>query len=291
MDCRKRDQPYCYADQAGHARHPSRLVFSLQGDNLAATEFDKTAWPNGLTLKRAESIGATTAAAPAGTTSAAATPTPAPGSLEGTYIASGPAADASALLWTVTFAPGGNISWLSNYVGKGTTNATGTWTQTSPTTVDVTLIHRDDKNIQETFTFEAQGDKLVATQYSQSLYGANGITLYKADTAVKGSVSYTQKLALPDDAVVEVYLLDTSKTDAPATYVSGISYSTGGKQVPLDFEVPYDSAQIQASGRYVVQAFISSAGRLLFQNQNGVAVITGGAPTSGVQLTVDQVGQ
>ncbi len=214
-------------------------------------------------------------------------PVPA-GSPEGMYIATRPAADASALLWQVFLGPNGNASWLSNYVGKGTSNATGNWEQTSETTVELTLIHRDGENIGEKFTFEAQGNTLTATKYDQSLYGDSGIVLYKADAQVTGTVTYLPKIALPDDAVVEVYLLDASKADAPAEYISGVSYRTNGDQVPLPFTLPYASSQINAGGTYLVQAVISQNGRLLFKNSNGVAVITHGAPTSNVQVTVEQ---
>ena len=208
------------------------------------------------------------------------------GSLEGTYIAWGPAADASGLLWNLFLGPNGNASWLSNYVGKGTINSTGVWEQTTATTINLTLIHRDGQNIGEEFTFEAQGDQLVATQYNQSLYGANGITFYKANGTVKGTVTYLEKIALPNDAVYEVYLLDVSNPDAPGTYISGISNRTNGDQVPLAFEIPYAPSQISPNGKYIVQAFISSNGKLLFKNSNGVAVITNGAPTSNVQVVV-----
>ncbi|TAH49233.1 MAG: LysM peptidoglycan-binding domain-containing protein [Chloroflexota bacterium] len=214
-------------------------------------------------------------------------PTPTPGTLEGTYISTQPAADAVALLWTLDLGPNANASWLSNYIGKGTSNATGVWAQTGPTTLNVVLNHRDDKNINEKFTFEVQGDKLVATDYNHSLYGDSGITFYKTDAQVTGSVSYLQKIALPDDAVYEVYLVDMTNDAAPV-YISGVSNRTNGQQVPLPFSLPYDSAQINPSGKYVVQAFISSTDRLLFKNSSGVAVITNGAPTSNVEVLVEQ---
>lgn len=216
------------------------------------------------------------------------TPTPAPGTLEGTYIAWGPAADASALLWELFLGPNGNASWLSNYVGKGTSNATGVWGQTTEKTVALTLIKRDGQNIGEKFTFEVQGDKLVATDYNHSLYGDSGITLYKADAKVTGTVTYLQKIALPDDAVVEVYLVDVSDANAPGTFISGMSFRSNGQQVPLEFSVPYASSQVKADGKYVVQAFISAGDKSLFRNSGGVAVITNGAPTSNVEIVVEQ---
>lgn len=234
---------------------------------------------------------ATTASPTASATDAAASPTPAPGSPEGTYISSRPAADASALLWQVFLAGNGEASWLSNYVGKGTINATGTWSMLSETTLEIVLIRQEDRNINEKFVFEIQGDKLVATQYNQSLYGDSGITLYKADANVTGNVTYVEKIALPDDAVIEVYLVDVTNPEAPGTFISGISERANGQQVPISFSLPYDSLQINPAGHYIVQAFISANGQLLFSNAAGVAVITNGAPTSNVEVVVSQPAQ
>ncbi len=226
-----------------------------------------------------------TATAPT-TTTVATTPTPAPGSLEGTYIKWGPAADASGLLTQLFLAPNSNASWLDNYVGKGTINSTGVWAQTGETRLALTLIKQDGRNIKQEFTFDIQGGNLVATQYDQGLYGESGITFYRADGTVKGTVSYVEKIALPEDAVYEVYLVDVTDATAPGIYISGISNRTNGDQVPLAFELPYASSQLKPDGKYVVQAFISSNGKLLFKNDSGVAVITNGAPTSAVQVVV-----
>jgi putative lipoprotein len=219
-------------------------------------------------------------------TAATATPTPAPGSPEGTYISTQPAADASALLWELFLGPNGNASWLSNYVGKGTINATGVWEMISETAVRVTLIHREDKNINEVFEFNIEGDKLVATQYDQSMYGDSGITLYKANANVTGTINYAESITLPDDAVIEAYLIDATDPNMTATYISGISNRANGQQKPIAFSLPYDSLQINPAGNYRVQAFISSNGRLLFSNSVGVAVITNGAPTANVEVVV-----
>lgn len=219
------------------------------------------------------------------------TPTPAPGALEGTYIAWQPAADAAALLWNVLLAPNNNAAWLSNYVGKGTISSTGVWAQTSENTLSLTLTRQDDRNIHDEFNFNIVGDTLVATSYNQSRYGADGITLYKADGTLKGQVSYVEKIALPDNAVLDVYLLDVTNPNAPPTYISGISDSTHGQQVPLSFEIPYSIKQINPAGRYVVQASISADSKPLFRNSDGVAVITNGAPTSNIQITVQAPAQ
>lgn len=209
----------------------------------------------------------------------------------GTWLSSSPAADASALLRTMVLGQDSAAALSNNYVGKGITPATGTWEQTTENTAKVTFTKSEDRNINDVFTFQLNGDTLTATQYDQGLYGDSAPTFNRATGVVTGTVSYLQKIALPDSAVVEVYLVDATNTDAPPTYLSGLSYTTHGMQAPLEFAVPYAGSQIQTTGTYLVQAFISADGRLLFKNSNGVKVLTGGAPASGVEVIVEPPAQ
>ncbi len=221
-------------------------------------------------------------------TAPSAAATPPPGSMEGTYISSGPAADASALLQQLLLAPNNNAAMTLLYVGKATSEMTGTWNQTTANTATVNFIHQDGQNIGVNLTFQLNGDTLTATQFDKGTFGATGLTMYRATGVISGTVTYTQKIALPDDAVVEVYLTDPSKAGTAGEYISGISYTTHGQQVPLQFDIPYAPSQINPSGQYVLQAFISSNGQLLFKNSSGPAVITNGAPTSNVEIVVQQ---
>lgn len=227
-------------------------------------------------------------AAPAATTPAPPT-TVAAGSPEGIYIASSPAADAAALLYRLDLAPGAIATLTINYVGRETAIQEGIWSQTTPTTLNVDLLRQENRNIGVHFTFEMQGDKLVATKYDPGLYGDNGLTLSKATGTLSGTVTYNEKIALTDNAVVEVYLVDVSDSSQPARILNGVSYTTHGKQVPLAFEIPYAPSQITANGKYVLQAFISADGRLLFKNDSGVGVLAAGSPTSNIQITAQAV--
>lgn len=209
----------------------------------------------------------------------------------GTWLSSSPAADASALLRTMVLGQDGAAALSNNYVGKGITPATGTWEQTTENTAKVAFTKSEDRNINDVFTFQLNGDTLTATQYDRGVYGDTAPAFNRATGVVTGTVSYLQKIALPDNAVVEVYLVDATNANAPATYLSGLSYTTHGKQAPLEFAVPYASSQIQANGTYLVQAFISADGRLLFKNSSGVKVLTGGAPASGVEIIVEPPAQ
>jgi uncharacterized lipoprotein YbaY len=108
--------------------------------------------------------------------------------------------------------------------------------------------------------------------------------------SVTGNVTYLQRIALPDDAVVTVQLQDVSLADAPATVLGEQVIQTEGKQVPFAYSVPYDPQQIQDNHSYGMRATIADgAGNLLFTSTTAYPVITQGNPTSNVEIVVQQV--
>jgi putative lipoprotein len=96
---------------------------------------------------------------------------------------------------------------------------------------------------------------------------------------VTGTVAYLQRIALPPTAVVKVQLVDVSLADAPAIVLGEQVLTTGGKQVPFAFEIPYDPAKIESNHTYAVQVRIEEAGRRRFIIDQRYAVITRGMPT------------
>jgi uncharacterized lipoprotein YbaY len=109
--------------------------------------------------------------------------------------------------------------------------------------------------------------------------------------AVTGTVTYLQRIALPDDAVVNVQLQDVSKADAPAEVVGEQEFKTGGEQVPFPYKVEYKAGDIVDNHTYVVRAEIrDAAGKLLFTTTTAYPVITRGSPTQDVEIILEQVG-
>ncbi len=95
---------------------------------------------------------------------------------------------------------------------------------------------------------------------------------------VAGTVAYRERIALPDDAVVRVQLSDVSLQDAAARVIADTTFTSGGRQVPLPFELQYDPRTIEPNHRYAVRATIESGGRLLFSTDTAYHVITRGTP-------------
>jgi uncharacterized lipoprotein YbaY len=118
---------------------------------------------------------------------------------------------------------------------------------------------------------------------------ASGEVVLIYDAAVTGTVTYLQRIALPDDAVVEVKLLDVSIADAEAVTISEQTIANPG-QVPIPFELLYDPQDIDPRNTYSVQVRITNgAGDLIFINNSAFLVLTQGNPST-VEVIVEPVG-
>jgi putative lipoprotein len=84
-----------------------------------------------------------------------------------------------------------------------------------------------------------------------------------AEKALKGEVTYRERIALPPNAVLSVQLADVSLADAPAKIVGEQKLTPAG-QVPISFMVTFDPSRIQQRMTYALQAKITVGDRLLF---------------------------
>jgi putative lipoprotein len=92
---------------------------------------------------------------------------------------------------------------------------------------------------------------------------------------VTGSLSYLQRIALPEGSEVIVQLRDVSRADAAAVVLAEQRFKTRS-QVPLPFELRVDAARIDPRMRYAVAARIEYGGKLLFINDKIYPVLTQG---------------
>lgn len=124
------------------------------------------------------------------------------------------------------------------------------------------------------------GALLAGCQTSEPLVKDQGIQ------TISGTVFYRERIALPEDAAVTLVLEDVSLADAPAKVIAKHKFITNGKQVPLSFDLAYDSKKIIANHRYNVRARIEVNGRLRFISDTIVPVITDEASTHNVEIMV-----
>lgn len=108
------------------------------------------------------------------------------------------------------------------------------------------------------------------------------------ENAVKGSVTYKEKITLPPLALVEVKIMDTASNEA-SQYLAATTIPTEGHQVPISFELPYDPKKIQIEHTYVIRAVIRDEEKTLFTTKTIYPVITKGNPKD-VDLVLAKVG-
>jgi uncharacterized lipoprotein YbaY len=116
-----------------------------------------------------------------------------------------------------------------------------------------------------------------------------GCAAPKNESSVTGTLTYLERIALPENAEISVQLQDVSRADAPAIIIGEEKFLSGGKQVPFPFEVKYDPAEIIENHNYVVRGEIRVDGTLVFTTTQAYLVITRGNPTSGLELILSKV--
>ncbi|MFN8473678.1 MAG: YbaY family lipoprotein [Anaerolineae bacterium] len=134
----------------------------------------------------------------------------------------------------------------------------------------------------------ATGNVAVTTSVSLQYGGAAGGGS-ATSAAVTGTVGKLDRRALAPTAVLEVSLQDVSLADAPAKVIGTQTLENFG-QLPVDFSVSYNPADIQDNHRYSVRATIKEDGKLTYTSTQSYPVITMGAPTSGIEIMVQPVG-
>lgn len=186
--------------------------------------------------------------------------------------------------YTISFASAGKLSakmdcnrgvgsWSSDGPNQIRMGNLATTMMMCPNSGDIERIGRDWMNI--TSYVIKDGHLFLSLMADGGIYEFAPL----ADAKVTGTVTYRERMALPAGAVVEVSLLDVSKADVAADVISEQKIDTAGKQVPFNFELPYDPSKIDARMRYAVRAKILVGDDLIFTSTDFHGVITDGNPT------------
>ena len=101
-------------------------------------------------------------------------------------------------------------------------------------------------------------------------FAFRGSAALAATVELSGSVTYRQRIALPDTARLEVELVEFSASDAKETIASAAVEPTG--QVPVGFTLPFDAARIDGERRYAIEARISVDDTIMFATRTPHAV-------------------
>ena len=107
-----------------------------------------------------------------------------------------------------------------------------------------------------------------------------------AQVQLPGQVTYRERIALPDEAVLSIELIDLALPDRPRLSVSA---PTGAGQVPLGFTLTFEDSMILPQHDYAINAEISK-GDIRFRNAEPYPV-TPLAQTDPVLIVTSMVAQ
>jgi putative lipoprotein len=104
---------------------------------------------------------------------------------------------------------------------------------------------------------------------------------------VTGTVTYRERIALPEGARVRVTLLDVSLVDQPARVIAEEEVLPTG-QVPVPFALRFEPQKVEQERRNALHATIADAGgKTLWASPAATPVLTQGAPAA-VELVVQR---
>ncbi|GAB3527372.1 YbaY family lipoprotein [Photobacterium alginatilyticum] len=106
---------------------------------------------------------------------------------------------------------------------------------------------------------------------------------------VDGSLTYKERIALPNNARITVTLSDVSKMDVPAEVISSQAFLSDGKQVPFDFQLNFMKEEIKPNHTYSISARIEVNGKLMFITDTSNPVITDPSLTTKLNLMLVKV--
>ncbi|MEI6179751.1 MAG: YbaY family lipoprotein [Chloroflexales bacterium] len=104
--------------------------------------------------------------------------------------------------------------------------------------------------------------------------------------AVSGTLTYRDRVALPANAVVTVQIAEVPTAGRSGLVIAEQRFTTNGAQPPFRYNIPYDSARIDAAKQYTVQANIKLGGQIRYATNTVYRVISQGAGVIDINLVL-----
>jgi uncharacterized lipoprotein YbaY len=108
-------------------------------------------------------------------------------------------------------------------------------------------------------------------------------------TALTGTITYRQRIALTPEAIVKVWLQDVSRPGLPVPEILDEQEIRRPGQVPVAFSLRYDPATIDPTHTYTLLVRIYEGDRTRFTNARPFPVITQGGCTDRCEVVVDMM--
>lgn len=103
---------------------------------------------------------------------------------------------------------------------------------------------------------------------------------------ITGSVTYRERIALPNNASVVVRLIDYSR--ATPVEIARTTVKTAGRQVPVPFSLTYNPEPVTSEGLYGINADIVIDGSVRYTSPEPQYAITRGYPIRDIEIIVRQ---
>ena len=110
------------------------------------------------------------------------------------------------------------------------------------------------------------------------------------DRTLRGTVSYPQRIALANNSIVSVRLVELTNQSTTGEIIAETTVNTNGRQVPISFELPYENSRIGFQRSYALEADISTDGKIAFKTEQSQAVQLRGNQAGNIQLILIQAG-
>ncbi len=129
------------------------------------------------------------------------------------------------------------------------------------------------------YSFTEDGKLLI------ELPADSGSLRFSAQPQISGTVTYLERIALPEKTAIRVQLIDVSIADVEAPVVGETILNSDGAQVPFAFTISYTQAAIQEKHTYALSARISdSDGKLLFVSDTHIPADLSQTPAEGFEI-------
>lgn len=100
-----------------------------------------------------------------------------------------------------------------------------------------------------------------------------------------GTITYRERMALPEGATATVEVRDISRADTTAPVLATTTITPTGNQVPLHWLMRFDPAKVTPDASYSVSARINDkAGKLLWVSDTVEPALTRGAPADFIDV-------
>lgn len=143
------------------------------------------------------------------------------------------------------------------------------------------LIYTNDTAVPVlTYGSPSSNVEIVVTRVGRQNQGNN-------DQSIQGTVTYRERIALQPDSDLTVELVKLDAQGNEEDVVAQTTFSTGTRQVPISFELPYAQSSIETNGSYAVRASISNNGQMLFDTAEPQTVnVRRGAYNNNVRINL-----